>query len=104
MNLRQPPLSAELGTRGVMWLKTTLISHLYTGETFRQDKTKKNQQQDPPPRTIDRGGNVQSKHGQVVAVESVVIGCHLSSAGAELKNQCSLLGPNKFSVSWIFHF
>lgn len=49
MNLRQPPLSAELGTRGVMWLKTTLISHLYTGETFRQDKTKKNQQQDPPP-------------------------------------------------------
>lgn len=44
---------------------------------------------------MDREGNVQSKHGQVFAVESVLIGCHLSSARTESKNWHSPLGPKQ---------
>lgn len=72
MNLRQPPLSAELGLRGVVWLKTTLISHLSTGETFKHIDKKK----------IDRRKCTRAGF----AVESVVIGCHFSSAITESEN------------------
>lgn len=78
MNLRQPPLSAELGVKRGDVAQNYTESHLYTGGTFETRQKKQ--------RRMEREGNVQSKQGQGFAVESVLIVCHLSSARTESKN------------------